>query len=186
MPVKQADLQSLVETHYPRIFRASLMMTGNRWDADDLAQETFLEALRSWRRFSGQSKVETWLYAILLNQHRKRMRSGRRRWQRWLRWLEGNRPPCEERPETLLQQNEWRRTLWSAVAKLPPAQQHAVVLRYSEDLSYEEIARAMNCPVGTVKSRLHHALAALKGAFSHELEMIDLQPAAIQSPEPLR
>lgn len=161
--MEETDLESLVEACYPRILRAALVMTGSRWEADDLAQETFLQAMRSWRRFAGQSRVDTWLYSILLNLHRKRLRSAGRRWQRWLRWFQRTRPTsAADSPDRQLLQEEWRESLWAAVARLPEPQQHAVVLRYSEGLAYEEIAEVLRCPVGTVKSRLHHALAALE------------------------
>lgn len=162
-PVQLTELQTLVDETYPRVFRAALVMTGNRWDAEDLAQETFLQAMRSWRRFGGHSSRETWLYAILLNLHRKRLRSARRRRQRWWRWIQrARRRPAEESPDGWVQSREWRESLWSAVSELPEPQQHAVVLRYSEGLTYEQIAEVMRCPTGTVKSRLHHALAALR------------------------
>jgi RNA polymerase sigma-70 factor (ECF subfamily) len=161
-PVEEAHLESLVDASYPRILRAALVLTGNRWDADDLAQETFLQAMRSWRRFRGHSRVDTWLYAILLNLHRKRLRSVYRRRQGWLRWL--RRAPARpeaDPPGARIEWEEWRDSLWAAVARLPQAQQHAVVLRYSEGLTYAEVAEVLHCPIGTVKSRLHHGLAAL-------------------------
>ncbi len=160
--MEEAGLESLVAESYPRILRAALVLTGNRWDADDLAQETFLEAMRSWRRFRGKSRADTWLYAILLNRHRSRLRSLRRRRQGWLRWL--RRAPVRrdaDSPHARIEWEEWRDTLWAAVARLPQPQQHAVVLRYSEELTYDEIAEVLRCPIGTVKSRLHHGLAAL-------------------------
>jgi RNA polymerase sigma-70 factor (ECF subfamily) len=162
-PVEKTDLQSLVEACYPRILRAALVMTGNRWDADDLAQETFLEAMRSWRRFAGQSAPETWLYAILLNLRRKRLRAARRGWQRRLRWFQrSGRTKVTDSPDEKVLWDEWRQSLWAEVAGLPQPQQHAIVLRYSEGLSYEQIAGVLHCPIGTVKSRLHHGLAALE------------------------
>jgi RNA polymerase sigma-70 factor (ECF subfamily) len=166
--VSQIDFESLVERHYGRIHRAALVMTGNVWEADDLAQETFLEALRSLKRFSGNSRIETWLYAILINQHRRRLRTrlrSERRVLRWVHWVW--RRPEDARPEEALELEEWRESVWRHVAQLPEPQRHAIVLRYSEELSYEEIAQALGCPVGTVKSRLHHALASLRATF-HE------------------
>jgi RNA polymerase sigma-70 factor (ECF subfamily) len=138
------------------------VLTGNRWDAEDLAQETFLQAMRSWQRFRGRSRVETWLYAILLNLHRKRLRSVHRRRQGWLRWLRRapGRPEADL-PGAKIEWEEWCDSLWAAVARLPQPQQHAVVLRYSEGLTYDEVAEVLQCPIGTVKSRLHHGLAAL-------------------------
>lgn len=162
----------MVALHYPRIRRAALLLSeGNEWDADDLAHETLLQAARGRTRFAGRSEEMTWLYSILLNQQRKRKRSLGRLWRRWLGWLE--RKPRDESagaPETRLVAEEWNSSLWQAVALLPEPQRDAVVLRFAEGLSYEEIGRVLDCPIGTVKSRLHHALATLQQNLSaHEL-----------------
>lgn len=165
----KAEIESLVELSYPRILRAALVMTGNPWDAEDLAQETFLEAMRSWRRFAGRSGVDTWLYSILLNLRRKRHRSAGRRLRRWLRWFEReDRTPQADSPDAEMLRAEWRESLWAAVARLPEPQQHAVVLRYSEGLTHEQIAEILECPIGTVKSRLHRGLAALESKLDRE------------------
>jgi RNA polymerase sigma-70 factor (ECF subfamily) len=152
----------LVEEFYPRIYRAALMLSGNGHDADDLAQETFYQAMRSWRRFAAGSSVGTWLYAILLAQHRRQLRARQRRWKRWLAWFGRREARAEETADDRVMRDEWRETVWSSVAELPFVQQHAVVLRYSEELTYEEIAEVLGCPVGTVRSRLHQAKAALR------------------------
>jgi RNA polymerase sigma-70 factor, ECF subfamily len=164
--VDDNDFQGLIASHYPRIRRAALVLSGgNDWDADDLAQETMLQAARGWRRFSGRSRPETWLFAILLNLHRRRLRSAERGWRVWLGWFAA-RPTVDERPDHKLQAEEWGRSLWSAVAELPEPQKQAVLLRYAEDFSYQAIADVLGCPIGTVKSRLHHALAALEQKLS--------------------
>jgi RNA polymerase sigma-70 factor (ECF subfamily) len=107
--------------------------------------------------------VETWLYAILINQHRRRLRTKSRLERRLLRWIEWAwSAPEETPPEKRMELEEWRESIWRRVAELPEPQRHAIVLRYSEELSYEEIAQVLGCPVGTVKSRLHHAMAALR------------------------
>jgi RNA polymerase sigma-70 factor (ECF subfamily) len=155
-----SDFEPLIE-HYPRIRRAALMLAnGNAWDADDLAQETMLHAARGWPAFAGASQVHTWLYSILLNQHRKRLRSSGRWWRSWTEWFE-RRPPADDSPQKQIEADEWRRSLWAAVAELPEPQKQAVVLRYAEELTYEQIAEVLGCPLGTVKSRLHHGLAGL-------------------------
>lgn len=160
----------MVTLHYPRIRRAALLLSnGNSWDAEDLAQETLLQAARGWSRFNGASRAETWLYSILLNQHRRRLRSGSRLWRRWMSWLERNpRDEMAGAPELGLIAEEWQTSLWRAVALLPEPQREAVVLRYAEDLSYEEIALVLKCPVGTVKSRLHHALGTLQKGLAQD------------------
>ena len=137
-------------------------MTGSGWDADDLAQETFVQALRSIGNFRGESSIETWLYAILINQERKWRRSKGRFSRIKELWsdLWQSRPvgDATDRLET----EEWMDTIWSQVAELPESQRHSLVLRYSEDLPLSEIATVCECPEGTVKSRLHHGLQTLK------------------------
>lgn len=161
--VDKADFQTLIERHYAFVLRAALALAGRACEADDLAQETFLQALRSWQRFDGRSSPRTWLYAILLRVHRKRLRAATRAWRRWLTWFERRHAHAVNHdPDRQILADEWKTSLWSAVAQLPEAQQHALVLRYSEELSYEEIAEVLACPVGTVKSRIHHGLEGLK------------------------
>lgn len=165
----ETQLELLIEDAYPRILRAALVLTDHRCEAEDLAQETFFQAIRSWPRLAGEAKTETWLYAILLNVHRKRLRWNRRRWRRWLTWFERSpRPAAERAASWRVEQVEWEESLWNAVKRLPPPQQHAVVLRYSEGLSYEQIADTLRCPVGTAKSRIHHAIATLRAMLAED------------------
>jgi RNA polymerase sigma-70 factor (ECF subfamily) len=91
-----------------------------------------------------------------------RLRSKGRWWRSWIEWFERQPRAPTDRPDENLEVDEWRSTLWSAVGELPEPQKQAVLLRYAEDLSYEQIAAVLHCPVGTVKSRLHHGLAALQ------------------------
>jgi RNA polymerase sigma-70 factor (ECF subfamily) len=167
--VAAAELEALIEDCYPRIRRAALVLTGRDSDADDLAQETMLQALRSIKRFQGKSRFDTWLYGILLNQGRQLQRVRRRRerlhrvagrWAHWLRRSNGAAPELEDA--------EWRASIWRQVAELPEPQRDCVFLRYSEGLSCEEISRIVDCPLGTVKSRIHHGLATLRTATQQE------------------
>lgn len=158
----QSDFDGLIE-HYPRIRRAALVLSnGNAWDADDLAQETMLHAARGWRTFAGASQVHTWLYSILLNQHRRRLRSKGRWWRSWMGWFERQSRSESDAPDRRIEAEEWRQTVWSAVGELPESQKQTILLRYAEELTYEQIAEILQCPLGTVKSRLHHGLAALE------------------------
>ena len=165
--MKQLDIQQTTEQYFARIHRAALVLSGNPWDADDLAQETFLELARQADRFQGRSSVYTWLYGILLNLERRH----RRRhsiWRRKLRVL-WDKEPGNERTvpaaETSIEVSEWKKSLWAEVARLPDGQRHALVLRFSEHLSYEEIAEVLDCPLGTVKSRIHNGLATMRDSL---------------------
>ncbi|MBI3861026.1 MAG: RNA polymerase sigma factor [Planctomycetia bacterium] len=178
----EQDFERMVTLHYPRIRRAALLLSsGDSWDADDLAQETLLHAARGWSGFNRASREETWLYSILLNQHRRRLRSGRRLWRRWLSWFERSaRDESAVAPEKRLVAEEWRTSLWQAVALLPEPQREAIVLRYAEGLSYEEIAKILRCPLGTVKSRLHHALASLQNKLSEHESQDNQKPSVAE------
>lgn len=162
------DVRQVTEEYFARIHRAALVMTGNPWDADDLAQETFLVLAGQIDRYQGRSSIYTWLYGILLNlERRKRRREGT--WRRKLRVLWGGDagpPPAAAETECPVEVAEWQRSLWAQVAKLPEGQRQTLQLRFSEHLSYEEIAEVLECPVGTVKSRMHHALANLRDRVS--------------------
>ncbi len=162
--VSPLEIAETSQLYHARIHRAALVLTGNPWDADDLAQETFLTLARGSDRFAGRSAVYTWLYGILLNlERRERRRIGARR--RKLQVLWGNEA-SEERAapaaETSLEVSEWKKSLWAKVAELPDGQRQALVLRFSERLSYDQIAQAMECPLGTVKSRIFNGLASLR------------------------
>ena len=136
--------------------------------AEDLAQETLVEAWKSLRRYDeARCRLATWLYAILVHRHRKALRRARVRpffcldaasrdaaWRR-LRALEGS-------PADALAGRERAGELRRAVAALPPRQAEVVRLRFFADASLEEIAAATGCALGTVKSRLHHALERLR------------------------
>lgn len=166
------DIQQATEQYFARIHRAALVLTGNPWDADDLAQETFLVMSRCAHNFQGRSSLYTWLYGILLNLERRRQRrEGMRRRKLRVLWDNG---PTEERAspaaETPIEVTEWKRSLWSFVATLPDGQRQALVLRFSEHMSYDEIATVLKCPLGTVKSRIFNGLATLRGLLSRDCE----------------
>ncbi len=154
--------ESIVEQNYSRVLRTAFVLTGNAWEAEDLAQETFLQALRARKRFAERSQASTWLHAILLNLYRKGLRADRRRKRRWLSWLQKSSKSVSEAPDQDIERREWQASLWSKVASLPEPQRLAIVLRYAEGMTNGQIAEVLDCPIGTVKSRLHHGLAALQ------------------------
>jgi len=162
--VPALDFEQISGDYFPRIHRAALLLCGNPWDADDLAQETFLVAARQQHTFRGRSSVYTWLYAILLNLERQaRRRQGRQRHGLQVLWAEeGGAAPTAPSASTELEVAEWKAGLWSAVAQLPDGQRQALVLRYGAELGYNEMAETMGCPLGTAKSRVFHGLQALR------------------------
>ena len=164
------SLRELVESHYDRIFRAARFMCGDASAAEDLAQETFLAAGESLGRFRGRSSPYTWLYGILLNKFRRWLRGRKRSALSLQAMAEGSRgrqgsevlqtdapgpPENAERRETADLVRE-------AVQGLTTDHRSVITLRFVEGMSYNEIAEALDCPVGTVKSRIHYALLKIE------------------------
>jgi len=164
--VADLDFQALVEEHYDRLFRAARFMCGSRQPAEDLVQETFLAAGESIKHFEGRSSPYTWLYGILLNKWRRHLRRRSRRTfsLESMSWDDERRSAAEllpsEAPDPAdnAQQQEATAQVRRAIRQLPEDQRAAVTLRFVEDLSYQEIGQILDCPLGTVKSRIHYAL----------------------------
>ena len=166
--VEATDFAAIVEQHYPRLLRTAFVMTGQTADAEDLAQDALIQAWQARTNFAHRSRPETWLYSILLNIDRKRRRSLLRSWRRMLTWFQLHGEKESAAPGSALQTAEWRDSLWSTVAELPTTQRHVVILKYAEGLTHEQIATILNCPLGTVKSRLHHGLRNLARKLTDE------------------
>ena len=146
-------------------------------DVADVTQEAFIRAYRALPSFRGESAFYTWLYRIAINTARNHLVA------------QDRRPPATDvdaveaeqldlgarlkdntTPEGLLLQEEIARTIHAALAELPEDLRMAVTLREIEGLSYEEIARAMDCPIGTVRSRIFRAREAIDARLKPLLE----------------
>jgi RNA polymerase sigma-70 factor (ECF subfamily) len=170
--VSGIDIDRTTDEHFARIHRAALVLSGNPWDADDLAQETFLVLARQADQFQGRSSVYTWLYGVLLNlERRQRRQYGMRKRKLRVLWSDQPQsPPVTPGADAASEVSEWKRSLWARVAQLPDGQRQSLVLRFSEGLQYDEIAEILECPLGTVKSRIFHGLAALRRMLDEEGE----------------
>jgi len=166
------NIAEATHEHFARIHRAALVLSGNPWDADDLAQETFLILTRQSGRFEGRSSVYTWLYGVLLNlDRRQRRRYGMHRRKLRVLWgAQATEPTTGPGADAVSEVREWKNSLWARVAQLPDGQRQSLVLRFSEGLRYEEIAEILECPLGTVKSRIFHGLASLRRILDEEGE----------------
>lgn len=137
-------------------------------EAEDVAQEAFVKAYRALGSFRGDSAFYTWLYRIAVNTARNVMASRQRRpldYEVELSESEqsavDNRMQHSDTPEAAALTEEIHQTVNHAVEQLPEDLRTAIVLREVEGLSYEEIAAAMDCPVGTVRSRIFRAREAI-------------------------
>ena len=147
--------QRLYECCHQRVYRLLVRMVG-LGEADDLLQQVFLQVFRTLSQFNGQSRFETWLYRVSVNESLQHLRKQRRR--RWVS-LEGDfmdRQPDQERDF------DHKELMEHALARLDPELRSLFLLREVERQSYAEIAAAMQIPEGTVASRLSRARQLLK------------------------
>jgi RNA polymerase sigma-70 factor (ECF subfamily) len=152
----------LFETHRDRVYSIALRYSGDAAEAMDIAQETFLKLLSSIQEFRGDASFESWLYRIVVNRCLDHQRRGRK-----LMPFIGDLLDAAEGALSKLLRAEVENDVQSIVGKLPPEQRIVVVLRYTEGLSYEEIAEILNCSKGTVASRLNRAHSVLERRLSH-------------------
>lgn len=136
--------------------------------AMDIAQEAFIKAYRALPRFRGDSAFYTWMYRIAVNTAKNHLAAQRRRpmdveldLQDPEQYDLHAKLKETDTPEGVTLSNELRETVEKAIAALPEDLRTAIVLRELEGMSYEEIAQTMECPVGTVRSRIFRARDAI-------------------------
>lgn len=159
----------LYDQYKDRVYNVCYRITGNATDALDASQETFGIMFRKIGEFRFESKLSSWVYRIAVNAS---IDMKRRQSARWLSSLEGGeahtdlpRPePDDDRTEAPIaaaSRHELEHEIQRAITRLSPKMRAITVLRYVENLSYEEIAEALQISIGTVKSRLARAHQAL-------------------------
>ncbi|MGB0722753.1 MAG: RNA polymerase sigma factor RpoE [Gammaproteobacteria bacterium] len=165
---EQAAFNLLITKYQHKVVSLISRYVHDRDEAQDVAQEAFIKAYRALNNFRGDSAFYTWLYRIAVNTAKNHLVSRSRR------------PPTEDidaadaeqfdgaadlkefdSPEKLLLRDEIARTVATAIENLPPDLRKAITLRELEGLSYEEIAEVMDCPIGTVRSRIFRAREAI-------------------------
>ncbi len=168
--------EDLVAPCERQVYFTCLGMMGNAQDAQDCAQETLLKAFKGFGDFRKDAKVSTWLYTIAARCCTDALR--RRHETISLERLqdEGFDPPGDApSPYLALEASERKRLLREALQQLPYEHRQPIVLCDLQGLSYEEAAQALALPLGTVKSRLNRARAALKGLLSKNAELFVLK-----------
>jgi RNA polymerase sigma-70 factor (ECF subfamily) len=158
----------LVRKYQHKVVNLVARYVNNPGDVPDVVQEAFIKAYRALPTFRGESAFYTWLYRIAVNTAKNYLTS------------QGRRPPSSDveadeaeyygggealqevaTPENLALTDEIKRTVFAAIEALPEDLRTAITLREMEGLSYEEIAEIMDCPVGTVRSRIFRAREAI-------------------------
>lgn len=158
----------LVQKYQSRIQKLIARFVRNPADVQDVAQETFIKAYRALENFRGDSAFYTWLYRIAINTAKNHLVAANRKSPGYSvdvqevekfdpsQWLKEYATPERE-----MLANEIQMTVNSAMESLPPDLREAISLREMEGLSYEDIAQVMDCPIGTVRSRIFRAREAI-------------------------
>ena len=171
----------LVRAYERRVFALVLRMIGNRAEAEDLAQEVFVQVFKAIGSFRGDSKLSTWIYRIAVNLCKNRTKYLRVRHAGEEEELEAvaERVPLGEarranvgqveRPDEMIAGKQVEQIVQRAILELEPDFRECLVLRDVEELSYDEIGEITGLPAGTVKSRIHRARAMLREIVEREL-----------------
>ncbi len=166
------EFDDLVHRCHRQAYNVAYRLTGNHSDADDLTQESFLRAYRFFDRYDRDLPFENWLYRIMsrvfIDELRKRPKFKTQSFDAPFSLGSGEAdvqlelPDSRSDPALMLMTNELDEYLQNALNELPNEFRIAVILADIEGLSYEEIAEAMHCSLGTVRSRLHRGRKLLR------------------------
>lgn len=164
----QPDFEQLVDEHQSMVFSLALRMTGDRGLAEEIAQDVFLDLDRCLGKIESPLHALAWMRRVTMSRSTDALRRRRVRGvDLWVEIEESHGAQAEERSSPIAMRLE------RLLATLPESQRSALILRYQEDLSPEEIAAALKAPVATVKSHLQRGLKLLRAkATSHLKEYI--------------
>jgi RNA polymerase sigma-70 factor (ECF subfamily) len=154
----QEALKGIFEKYQKKVYRIAFGVVRQREEALDIVQEVFIKLFRSIKNFKGRSQFYTYLYRMTMN---TAIDHARKTGKQSMSSLdeEGSFEPSDELekgPERILLQKELEERVKLAMEKLPPEQRAAIIFKDVEGLSYQEMAEAMGCSIGTVMSRLHY------------------------------
>jgi RNA polymerase sigma-70 factor (ECF subfamily) len=176
LPLDAEQFDEIYGTYKSAVYRFAWVLTGSPGEAEDLFQETWLRAVRSWRSLSGRGDLKAWLFTITANLHRDELRKKR---IRKLFFLERARSMTEEAADA---DTGWesgrfagrdgaaradlRVCLRRAISRLPARQRQVFVLKDIEGYLHAEIGRMLGIPEATVRTLLHRAVKSLQGELA--------------------
>ena len=162
-------IQEVVAAHGERLKRSAFLLCGDENEAQDLTQDTFVEALRSVHRFQGRSSIHTWLHSILLNLSRHYHRERKR--MVYDNELAAREIALPNDGPSQLDVEAASDEIAGALQRLSEPHREVIILRYYEHMKIHEMARQLGISAGTVKSRLHYAIEEMQKLLPAELNL---------------
>ena len=176
-----AAFDGLIEMYSAKLYKVAYALLGSRQDAEEVVQDTFLRAYRALGAFRGESSLETWLHRIALNLARNKYQWNHRRGGGLNVSLsqptdsdggdsgqetEQDVPDRRMEPDLVLEHEEIGKNIMKALNGLPDNLRETMLLRHVNDMPYDQIARKLDCKVGTVKSRLSRGREMLRDTLA--------------------
>ncbi|TVY03335.1 RNA polymerase sigma factor SigW [Cohnella terricola] len=172
----QRAFAEIVDLYKDKLYHLAYRMSGNRQEAEDVVQETFLRVYRSLDRYDMNQKFSTWIYRIATNLCIDRLRKRKAVYSLDAEstdreGLDGYAmlPSDDRTPESELLLSETQRIIHEAIATLPVKYKSVMILRYLQDLSLQEISDVLDMPVTTIKTRVHRGREFLRKKLEHKL-----------------
>lgn len=173
--------ENLIENHRKRVYNIAFKMLHNQEDAYDITQEVFIRVFKSMKGFREEASFSTWIYRITknacLDELRKRKNKATVSMDEDLETEDGTIKrqveDCSPGPDALYESMELRDIVRTAIELLSDEHKFVIILRDLQGFSYEEIAKVLECPEGTVKSRINRARKALKEILQRRMELLD-------------
>lgn len=176
----QGAFKELVEKHQQLVIRICYSLVHELEDARDLAQEVFIEVMKSASSFRGSAKLSSWIYRIAVNKSLNYLKKSRRRestaffsFREKNREEKGDEGPVSnssDRGDMMMEEKELKRALHLAISKLPENQKIAFTLHKYEELPYKEIAEVMHVSLASVESLIHRAKMNMQKRLSYYYE----------------
>ena len=169
----QEALKEIFEKYHKKVYRIAYGVVRQREEALDVVQEVFIKLFRSVKNFKGRSHFYTYLYRMVMNTAIDHKRKAGKQFMSSLD-EEGSFEPSDEAekgPERILLQKELEERVKLAMDKLPAEQRAALIFRDVEGLSYQEMAEAMGCSIGTVMSRLHYGRKRMQDSLKDYVKL---------------
>ena len=173
----QAAFGWLVEAYQGPVYRLALRMGLRPEDAEEAAQNAFLAAWRGLPSFRGEAKFSTWLYRLASNAAVDILRR-EKKYENQSDIEDLQRPDAAPSPQEQVERQDTQQAVRQAMASLPPEFRQVLVLRYLQEMNYQEIAQALALPEGTVKSRINRAKGQLKALLAESGNLFG--PTAVQ------